>query len=192
MLRKNNTLRHLYCDMNQIYLQGFSAIVNSLEQNTSLLYLPVMDWDRLEQVKAVKEQLKCNTTVTKVANTPPPPQQTKTSYLHRKSVNWAGVKKGEKKSLISDQLRGPHAARAIRKPAMGRQLSTVGEEQVGTNVGGFAGMDSNDLLEVLEDRWEAEIKRSVSLLERNVTLAEGLGNTVGGLLYRNGPVQITT
>ena len=172
MLRKNNTLRHLHCDMNRIYLQGFSAIVNSLEQNTSLLYLPTMDWDRVEQVKAFKEQLKCNTTATAVASTPPP-QQTKSSYLHRKGISWAGVKKGEKKSLLSEQLRGSHVARAIRKPTMGRQLSTVGEEQVGTNVGGSVspGMISNDLLEVLEEKWEAETKRLAGLLERNMSLA---------------------
>lgn len=190
MLRKNNTLRHLHCDMNRIYLQGFSAIVNSLEQNTSLLYLPAMDWDRVEQVKAVKEQLKCSTTATTVASVPPP-QQTKFSYLHRKGANWAGVKKGEKKSLISEQLRGPHATRTIRKPTVGRQLSTVGEEQV---LGGsfLSGMGSSDLLEVLEEKWETEIKRLADLLERNINLAESLGNVAGGLLHRSGPVMITT
>src|SRR5690606_10724697 len=94
MLMTNTSLRHLHCDMNRIYLQGFSAIVNAMEYNTTLLYIPTMDWDRMEQIKVFKEQFKgTNTGSENLA--PQPPQPTfKSSFLSRKS---GAEKKAEKK-----------------------------------------------------------------------------------------------
>lgn len=57
MLTKNTALRELYCEMNEIHLQGFSAIVNALEKNKTLLYFPRMERDRAEHVKCLKDKL---------------------------------------------------------------------------------------------------------------------------------------
>src|SRR5258706_13040782 len=57
MLTKNTALRELHCEMNEIHLQGFTALVDSMETNKTLLYLPRMDRDRIEHVKYLKDKL---------------------------------------------------------------------------------------------------------------------------------------
>lgn len=57
MLTKNTTLRELHCEMNEIHLQGFTAMVNAIEKNKTLIYLPSMDRDRAEHVKRLKDKL---------------------------------------------------------------------------------------------------------------------------------------
>lgn len=57
MLTKNTTLRELHCEMNEIHLQGFTAMVNAIEKNKTLIYLPNMDRDRAEHVKRLKDKL---------------------------------------------------------------------------------------------------------------------------------------
>ncbi|KAG0637713.1 hypothetical protein HOY80DRAFT_243068 [Tuber brumale] len=57
MLTKNTALKEIHCEMNEIHLQGFSAMVNAMEQNKTLLYLPRMDRDRAEHVKCLKDKL---------------------------------------------------------------------------------------------------------------------------------------
>lgn len=57
MLTRNTTLRELHCEMNEIHLQGFTAMVNAMEKNKTLLYLPSMERDRAEHVKRLKDKL---------------------------------------------------------------------------------------------------------------------------------------
>ncbi len=57
VLAKNTTLRELYCEMNDIHLQGFTAIVNAIESNDCITYVPRMDRDRAEHVRYIKEKL---------------------------------------------------------------------------------------------------------------------------------------
>lgn len=57
MLTKNATLRELHCEMNEIHLQGFTAMVNAMEKNKTLFYLPRMDRDRAEHIKSLKDKL---------------------------------------------------------------------------------------------------------------------------------------
>lgn len=57
MLAKNTCLRELHCEMNEIHLQGFTALVNAMETNHTLIYLPRMDRDRSDQLRALKERL---------------------------------------------------------------------------------------------------------------------------------------
>lgn len=179
MLRKNNTLRHLHCDMNRIYLQGFSAIVNALEHNTSILYLPRMEWDRAEQTKALQDHLKATNANHAAANITPP-QPTKSSFLHRKGTDSGGKK--ERRVSISEQPWGAHTAKAFLKPTFGRQLSTVGEEQGGSglNLSTTPGSAPHELLKMLEERWEAEVVRLDELLQRNNLLNRG-GTAVDGV-----------
>ena len=57
MIPNNTTLREIHCEMNDIHLNGFTALVNAVERNHTLLYLPRMDRDRSEQLRALKERL---------------------------------------------------------------------------------------------------------------------------------------
>jgi hypothetical protein len=57
MIPNNTTLRELHCEMNDIHLQGFTALVNAVEKNHTLIYLPRMDRDRIDQMRVLKEKL---------------------------------------------------------------------------------------------------------------------------------------
>lgn len=57
LLSKNTSLRQLYCEQNDIHLSGFTALVNALQTNHSLIYLPDMARDRADHVRALKEKL---------------------------------------------------------------------------------------------------------------------------------------
>ena len=145
-------------------------MVNALEHNTSILYLPRMEWDRAEQVKAVKEQFNANNATNSAANSSPP-QPIKSSFLHRKSADQSGGKK-ERRVSISEQPLRTHVVKAMLRPSMGRQLSTLGEEQGGpTN---DTGSSSYDLLRTLDEKWDTEIMRLDEFLRRNVNLINGL------------------
>lgn len=166
MLMKNTALRHLHCDMNRIYLQGFSAIVNAMEYNTTLLYIPSMHWDRLEQIKVFKEQFKGANASTE--NLAPPPQPLfKSSFLSRKS---SAEKKAEKKVVIKE----PPTMKVV-KPSMNRQLSTVGEESGVMHIGAPISKELNpdDLVKILDEKWEVETERLTEFLERNGNLYDG-------------------
>ncbi|KAF8471946.1 hypothetical protein BDZ91DRAFT_790981 [Kalaharituber pfeilii] len=187
MLMKNTTLRHLYCDMNQIFLQGFSAIVNSLEYNTSLLCLPTMEWDRMEQIKAIKDQLKANNTGSLAGAAPPsPPQPVKSSFLHRKALDIPGRKKAERRVSISEQP--VQIGKTILKPFIGRQLSTVGEELQGPQIGVIpTGSEMQELVRMVEEKWDAELMRMAEFLERNSMLAAGKNDVMMRIDHDNPP-----
>ena len=57
VLEKNNTLREIYCEDNEINLQAFTVLVNAVNDNTSLLYLPNMDKDRAWSRKKVDREV---------------------------------------------------------------------------------------------------------------------------------------
>lgn len=58
MLKTNRTLQYLYCEMNDIALNGFTDLVNALHRNTSLLYLPTMQESRQMALKRTEDQVK--------------------------------------------------------------------------------------------------------------------------------------
>jgi hypothetical protein len=51
VLEENETLTHIYCDHNDINLQGFTVLVNALANNFSTLSMPLMLNDQSEAVK---------------------------------------------------------------------------------------------------------------------------------------------
>ena len=50
----NSTLTHIYCEHNNVSLQGFTGIVNALEKNFSILYLPSMEADKADSIRAMR------------------------------------------------------------------------------------------------------------------------------------------
>jgi hypothetical protein len=51
VLEENETLTHIYCDHNDINLQGFTVLVNALAKNFNILSIPLMLDDQSEAVK---------------------------------------------------------------------------------------------------------------------------------------------
>lgn len=58
MLKTNTTLQYLYCEMNDIALNGFTDLVNALHRNTTLLHLPTMHESRQMALKRTEDQVK--------------------------------------------------------------------------------------------------------------------------------------
>ncbi|KAF8862036.1 RNI-like protein [Acephala macrosclerotiorum] len=51
VIERNSGLRHIFCEHNEITLQGFTSIVNSLAKNYTLLSLPFMTHDGFHALK---------------------------------------------------------------------------------------------------------------------------------------------
>ena len=58
VLKINQTLQYLYCEMNDIALNGFTDLVNALHRNTTLLHLPTMNESRQMALKRTEDQVK--------------------------------------------------------------------------------------------------------------------------------------
>jgi hypothetical protein len=100
MLTKNTSIREVHCEMNEIHLQGFSAMVNAMEKNETLLYLPRMDRDRAEHVKCLKDKLFQPTESS---------ERSPKSEGKGKKENKGGARrlsKGEKKVSFADEILG--------------------------------------------------------------------------------------
>lgn len=100
MLTKNTSLREVHCEMNEIHLQGFSAMVNAMEKNETLLYLPRMDRDRAEHVKCLKDKL----------FQPSEPSGRPRSNSRGKKGGLRKLAKGERKVSFADEVLGTTGA----------------------------------------------------------------------------------
>lgn len=58
VLELNNTLRELHCDFNAINLTAFTNLVNSLQRNMSILFLPPFHEGRDNQVRETEEEIR--------------------------------------------------------------------------------------------------------------------------------------
>lgn len=58
VLKENRTLREVHCDNNEIPLQGLTDLVNSLIDNTSIVYLPTMDDGRAAAFRSADMTMK--------------------------------------------------------------------------------------------------------------------------------------
>ena len=59
----NNTLTHIYCEHNNVSLQGYTGIVNALEKNFSILYMSLMDADKAESIRSMRGRISDTRTV---------------------------------------------------------------------------------------------------------------------------------
>lgn len=89
LIAKNSTLRQIYCEMNEIHLQGFTAMVNSMQTNTTLTYLPRMDRDRAEHVRCLKEKLFQPISMTASSNDKSFSKRRKSSFRKGKKVSFS-------------------------------------------------------------------------------------------------------
>lgn len=57
VLEENRGLQEIHCEHNDINLQAFTVLVNSLEANTSMLFMPVLDGDKLSSLRKVDREI---------------------------------------------------------------------------------------------------------------------------------------
>jgi len=104
MLTKNTALKEIHCEMNEIHLQGFSAMVNAMEQNKTLLYLPRMERDRAKHVKCLKDKLfQPSKSAVKSSAKGHKGKDGKKEHHHKKLRR---TSKGEKKVAFADDVLG--------------------------------------------------------------------------------------
>lgn len=141
MLPKNTTLRELHCDMNDIHLQGFTAMVNAIEHNHTLLYLPRMDRDRMDQMRLLKEKL-CQPAI---------------------PDNWDHRTPHPLTSAPSQPPEKEKKKSSFRKASRTKKVSFSEEDALMA-----VGVEQN--LKLLEEKWESEAARLQRFLARNMNL----------------------
>ncbi|KAL8740652.1 MAG: hypothetical protein Q9190_006674 [Brigantiaea leucoxantha] len=57
ILEENSTLREVHCANNEFNLQAFTVLVNGLEQNRSITYLPFMEDDKAASMRKVDKEI---------------------------------------------------------------------------------------------------------------------------------------
>lgn len=167
MLSKNNTLKELHCGENEIHLQGFTAMVNALETNHSLLILSSLEKDRIEHLRVLKEKLfQSGLTATTTVSL----NGLHTHYIH-------GEKEKEKSGKDKDHHHHHHhegGAGKIRGALMKRAHKSL-DKKVGfkdsssVTSGGreenLVGVEQS--LQLLDQKWESDMQRMMRLLARN-------------------------
>ena len=68
VLEENRGLQEVYCDNNEISLQAFTVLVNSLKQNFTILHLPEMAEDRARSLNKVLREIENSREVNSIMN----------------------------------------------------------------------------------------------------------------------------
>jgi hypothetical protein len=140
VLEENKGLTHIFCEHNDINLQGFTILVNALAKNYSLLVLPFMQDDQNLSMRRMNISM-------------------------RDSRRIANAAKQE--NMMKGSVRRRLPTFAVMKPA--KQELTP--------------QDVDDVVRVLNERWEHEMNRLTAFLQRNNDIVAGIcGPTGEGLL----------
>ncbi|KAF2720589.1 hypothetical protein K431DRAFT_226152 [Polychaeton citri CBS 116435] len=179
VLKVNNTLQELYCDNNEVPLQGLTDLVNSLVDNTSVIYLPAMHDGRAAAFKTAEAAMKAMTSCT--------PTQSRTSYQNpsagvqrrltnaRRNVAKAASAYTPSFTTLSSASRtgspltgpkspppgsasAPPQALKLRK---GSQTSTTGITTT------FTVQDIQNTHRLLSEQWDRQCERLEQYLNRN-------------------------
>ena len=140
VLEENSSLTHIHCEHNDISLQGFTILVNSLAKNYTVLEVPFMLDDQSESIKRMNKNI-------------------------RDSSRTATAEKNHQKSSMRKTL----TSFGVSKP----QKPDVTPQDV------------DEVVRVLGEKWETEMRRMAMFLERNMNIAagvEGYGPDVDGII----------
>lgn len=155
VIEANPGLTHIYCEHNDLNLQGFTILINALANNYTILDLPFMSDDRGESMKRIKFSVQ---DTRKAENSRRDDHHGKSAV--RKTLTTFGVAKPEKPQATPQDL--------------------------------------DEVLRVLNERWEMEVKRLATVLERNRNRANGVegfegeeaDTDFGGLKEALGPMPV--
>jgi len=142
MLETNRSLKEIRCSNNGVNLQGFTALVNAIEQNRTVSCLPGLERDRKEQLSKLRRDLNY---IVETADPPP----------SRLSVH--GSFTSTFHSL--DRKRSLRSLRSLtgRLSSENEKVASPSEVQV------------DDALRVLNIRWDDHAKRLQDCLEQNTS-----------------------
>ena len=193
VLKENNTLRELHCDHNEIPLQGLTDLVNSLIDNTSIVYLPGMDDGRQAAFRSAEMTMKAMSDAEMPAVRRSPtlsrPPSTATSSLGMKR-GLASVRRNTQRtaSALTPSLPSmPSYSRTPNSPTSGsisplgfslsiphgktRQASGSGPTAAPT---GFTVQDVQSTHRLLAEQWDRQCVRLAQFLDRNWSIYNDL------------------
>ena len=149
MLEENTGLLEIYCENNDINLQSLTVLVNALENNTTVLYLPSMDRDRAEALQTVEREIDTMEAA--------PVSAPSSGTGNRRSASSAMRKK-----ITSSVSGGSSSSTANGAGAGAGQRPT------------YTSQDVAAALQMVKEKWERQTTRLESYLVRNRNLAAGL------------------
>ncbi|MCJ1456109.1 hypothetical protein MMC28_006468 [Mycoblastus sanguinarius] len=145
VLGENRSLREIHCENNEINLQAFTVLVNSLEQNTTVLYLPFMDSDRAWTQKKVDREIE----------------------------NIRDNSSGMSVAAMSSSTRAT-VKRTLGKTLSGQRSLSARFPKEASPMQGYTETDLKAAMGSLSQNWDREVARLENYLSRNYNLAHGL------------------
>lgn len=146
VIKLNTTLREVHCEHNDFPLSALTDLVNALYENTTLIYLPLMDEHRNQALKHTERQVKQMRD-----DRPVSPKQIKGSLSVRRGIA---------------NVRQTVAARAATLPAFPNLASTPNDERR-TATSSFSEQDIQAALRLVAESWDRQQYRLQQYLERN-------------------------
>ena len=152
VLEHNVALREVHCENNDITLQCFTALLNGLQKNRSLLYLPALERDRDTGLSKVNREIKL---MNQSNENLPQPQ----AGPLRRTLSFVGASKGNRPSSSY--------GKASLSPSKNNQKSTA-------KALSSAEQDAIAAVSALKRQWDIEAARLHGYLMRNHCIANGL------------------
>lgn len=149
VLEDNKGLTHIFCEHNDINLQGFTILVNALAKNYTVLVLPFMQDDQNLSMRRMNISM-------------------------RDSRRVANATKQEN----------------VMKGSVRRRLTTLGVTKPIKQE--LTPQDVDDVVRVLNERWEHEMNRLTAFLQRNNDIAAGLCSPSGEGMLSEETMRPTT
>ena len=148
VLENNNTLREVYCEYNDINLQAMTILVDSVSKNKSILYMPRLDADRLASLQNLEKEIQSS-------------RNEQTSNVKHYSVRrtFASVKHAKFTSSLS----------SLTTSTLSTSMSTSTSP-----TSTYALQDVREALRLMSEKWDRQVTRLESYLERNYKLAHGI------------------
>ena len=146
VLEENTGLLEIYCENNDINLQGLTVLVNALEHNLTVLYLPTMDRDRADALQTVEREIDLMQAE--------PVATSASAHLTHRSASSAMRKK------ITSTVTGKSSSSTANGAAVGPPA--------------YTSQDVAAALAMVRDKWERQATRLQSYLIRNRQLAAGI------------------
>jgi hypothetical protein len=145
LLAVNKSLMEIHCENNDINLQSFTVLVNALEKNTTLLYLPTLDKDREVSLEKVKREI---SSMEKLDDETTP---TKSNALKRSFTGAMNI--GSKSHRMS-------------------MRSNTSDVSQGSS--SFTHHDIIAVIASLNEKWDQQVARLQTYLQRNYHIANDL------------------
>ena len=190
VLEENTCLREVYCEFNDINLQSFTVLVNSLQRNWTLLVLSCMDGDRMQSLGRLRRDIQMwnrepNTSYS--TRSPSVPANSMKRSIYAASRLTRSVSSSASQRSGGGSTGGSTTATAVvptTTAAGGGSgnataiVTTTPMDLVPSNPSGGGGGGGGDEIErvmfSLSEKWDGEVNRLNWYLLRNYYLAHGI------------------